>query len=124
MTCRYGEPPAACPVNCQGIDLLDGNWSGCSCRSGKLANGEPQPEGWQCDCPQHTGPNPCKEISISLVDVTPVSKPLKLPATFALGDGRVAHNIERIEQLPDARHIKPDSPEYKKLLDENGGTEA
>jgi hypothetical protein len=64
MTCRYGEPPAACPVNCQGIDLGDGNWSGCSCREGKLANGQPWPEGWQCDCPQHTGPNPCKEVPL------------------------------------------------------------
>lgn len=62
MTCRYGEPPDACPVNCQGIDLGDGNWSGCSCNDGVLANGQPQPEGWKCDCPQHTGPNPCKEV--------------------------------------------------------------
>jgi len=58
MTCRYGEPPAACPVNCKGIDLGDGNWSGCSCGEGKLANGQPWPEGWQCDCPQHSGPTP------------------------------------------------------------------
>ena len=64
MTCRYGEPPDCCPKDCKGIDLGDGNWSGCSCASGLLANGQPQPEGWKCDCPQHTGPNPCKEVSL------------------------------------------------------------
>jgi hypothetical protein len=48
-----------CPTGCRGIDLGDGNFSGCSCRSGKLANGDPQPPGFVCDCPNHPVTPPC-----------------------------------------------------------------
>lgn len=70
MTCRYGEPPECCPKDCQGIDLGDGNWSGCSCQSGKAITERYQPKGWKCDCPQHTGPNPCKEPSTNPTEAT------------------------------------------------------
>ena len=46
-----------CAVDCKGIllsgDPYTGDWSGCSCASGLLANGQPQPAGYRCDCPQH-----------------------------------------------------------------------
>jgi hypothetical protein len=47
----FGE--THCPQNCKGMDLGDGNFSGCSCWSGFLANGQPQPEDFKCDCPNH-----------------------------------------------------------------------
>jgi hypothetical protein len=47
-----------CPKDCLGIDLGDGNFSGCNCRSGKLANGQPRPPGFDCDCPNHPGALP------------------------------------------------------------------
>jgi hypothetical protein len=46
-----------CAPGCTGIDLGDGNTSGCSCPDGKLANGSPQPHGFACDCPKHPGPD-------------------------------------------------------------------
>jgi hypothetical protein len=37
----HGGPKAKCPIGCEGIDLGDGNYSGCAC------------VGERCDCPNH-----------------------------------------------------------------------
>jgi hypothetical protein len=42
-----------CPKGCKGVDLGDGNFSGCNCRNRKLANGQKIPPGFECDCPNH-----------------------------------------------------------------------
>jgi hypothetical protein len=44
-----------CPEGCKGLDLGEGNFSGCSCGTPFLANGQPWPEGFKCDCPNHPG---------------------------------------------------------------------
>ena len=52
-----GKPKAVrCAPGCQGFEIEPGVWSGCSCPDGKLANGEPQPPGFKCDCPRHPEP--------------------------------------------------------------------
>jgi hypothetical protein len=50
-----------CPVACPGMEIEPGVTSGCSCYEGKLANGEPVPEGFACDCPHHPQPSGCAE---------------------------------------------------------------
>jgi hypothetical protein len=56
----HGGPQPKCPKGCAGIDLGDGNGSGCGCPGGKLANGQLQPPGFACDCPNHPA-NPTQE---------------------------------------------------------------
>lgn len=42
-----------CPVACPGMEIEPGVVSGCSCYENKLANGQPIPVGFVCDCPHH-----------------------------------------------------------------------
>ena len=58
--CSQSAPPQPgsdarirCADGCQGIEIAPGEWSGCGCPGGQLANGQPCPVGFVCDCPQH-----------------------------------------------------------------------
>lgn len=48
------------------------------------------------------------DVVIKIVDVEPVSRPLRLPSWWRLPDGRVVW-VEKIEVLPDARYINTEN---------------
>jgi hypothetical protein len=51
-----GLAQGRCEPNCPGAALGNGRFTGCSCAEGLLANGNPTPAGFECDCPNHPAP--------------------------------------------------------------------